>query len=153
MLARWADTTCIIHLRVLSVIAKLSSEQRGAKQNYNQSNRVWHSAQWDMLIGLFHTHWDLDLSLFCILSKPPDCSPEWWHGFSQNTIAMRGSLRDYCIFGHHIRFPDRSQTQSCPWAAHWTPDYLHSPKQCFILINKVYAFSLLFFTFLLVAWL
>lgn len=31
--------TCIIHLCVLSVIAGLSSEQRGAKQNYNQSTR------------------------------------------------------------------------------------------------------------------
>lgn len=63
--------TCIIHLRVLSVIAESSPEQRGAKQNYNQSTGVWHPAQWDMLIGchrismqmekcsgLFCKHWD-----------------------------------------------------------------------------------------------
>lgn len=47
----WLIETCIIHLRVLSVIAELSSKQWGVKQNYNQSTGVWHSTQWDMLIG------------------------------------------------------------------------------------------------------
>lgn len=52
VLARWVDrdmhysSVCpFCHCR-----AELS-EQRGAKQNYNQSNGLWHLPQWEMLIG------------------------------------------------------------------------------------------------------
>lgn len=63
--------TCIIHPGVLSAITERSSEQRGAKHKYNQSTRLWHAPQWDLLIGChrtatwmekscrpFHTHRD-----------------------------------------------------------------------------------------------
>lgn len=47
-------------------IAALSSEQKGAMQNYNQSTRVWHLAQWDMLIGSHNISlWQRGISYIC----------------------------------------------------------------------------------------